>query len=369
MKIGIDLTWVKHNKSGGIESYIRNLLDGLLYIDKNNEYYLLVTVDNEDSFEKYFQQHNVRKEVVNLISTYVFKRILWQNIYLNRLLIKRGINLCFEPIYSKPLLRNKKVRYVCTIHDLQALHYPEYFSKIKYIWMRFAWRRSIRSSDKIIAISNFVRNDILRNYNIDEKKVEVIYNPIVLNDKLCDFDEISKLYGISKNEYYYTVSQLLPHKNLETLLYVFIKIRDENINLPCKLLISGVSEKQKSVINKIIKENKLENNVLFTGFVSNDIRNTLYKNCRAFLFPSIFEGFGMPPIEAMSLGSITITTRCTSLYEVTKGKANYVNEPKNIENWIDKMLEVKDEKKCKIIFEEYSKIVIANEYLKVLQSI
>lgn len=369
MKIAIDLTWVKHNKSGGIESYIRNLLDGLVTIDKENIYYLLVTMDNEASFEKYFKQDNFKKEVINILSNKVAKRILWQNIKLNRFLVKKGIGICFEPIYCKPLLKNKKIKYICTIHDLQALHYPEYFSRLKYYWMKFAWKRSIVTSEKIIAISEFVKKDILLHYNVNCEKIKVIYNPIVLNNEFGDFENIRKKYNIEENNYYYTVSQLLPHKNLETLLYVLKKIRDNNIDLPCKLLISGVSEKQKDIICNIIKDNELNDNVVFTGFVSNNVRNVLYKNCRAFLFPSIFEGFGMPPIEAMNLGSVTITTKCTSIYEVTEGKAYYVDDPKDIDNWIKVMLEVKNNEKIRIDFSNYNKSFVASKYLECFKSV
>ena len=136
-------------------------------------------------------------------------------------------------------------------------------------------------------------------------------------------------------------------------------------DLPKKLLISGVNGSAAVELKKMIEEKKLGDNIILTGFVSNEERNTLYKYCHTFLFPSIFEGFGMPPIEAMLFGSRVVTTRCTSIPEVTQGKATYVDNPYDENEWIDKIakeypLEIPD-------FEVYSFKRISKQYLQVLK--
>jgi len=366
VRIGIDLIWVKVGKNGGAESYIRNLLDGFSkYVDKNKiNFILFLSKDNHESFNKYFKDINFKKVILPIKSEKVFYRIIKENLLLDRYAKKEKIDLMFVPVYSKPLMKNKKIPYIITIHDLQALHYPEYFSKIKNIWLRFAYKRCAKTADRIIAISNYVKKDIEDKLDIDSKKISVIYNPISGLENISDFKKLKEKYNIEENKYYYTVSSLLPHKNLKTLLYVIKKIKEEKYNIPNKLVISGVGGKSETEIKELINKLDIKNEIILTGFISNEERNSLYKNANIFLFPSIFEGFGMPPIEAMYFGTPVITTTKASLYEITKGKAFYVDDPFKIELWIKKILEVnnKNEYFCEN-FEEYNLIKITNEYL------
>ncbi|MCM1233974.1 MAG: glycosyltransferase, partial [Ruminococcus flavefaciens] len=144
--------------------------------------------------------------------------------------------------------------------------------------------------------------------------------------------ELFTRYGIRKLEYDYTVSSLLPHKNLDTVLRTIKNIKGKNLSTR-KFVISGVGGRSEKSLRKMIKENKLEKEVIITGYISEKWRNTLYKYCRLFLFPSVFEGFGMPPIEAMQFGIPVITTKLTSIPEVTQRKAYYVDNPYDEQEW------------------------------------
>ncbi|MDK0881998.1 glycosyltransferase family 1 protein [Clostridium perfringens] len=364
MKIGIDLLWVKPGKSGGIESYIRNLLDGFYEIENENEYILIVSEDNHKTFEKYLDDKRFTKIICKVKSLKVFRRILWQNINLNGILKKNNITVFFEPIYSKPIYIDKKIKVVTTIHDLQALHYPQYFSKFKYWWLRFGWKISVKTSDKIVAISNFVKNDIINNYKINSDIVKTIYNPVVIYNDFADFQELKYRFNIEEKDFYYTVAQLLPHKNLETLIKAMAKIKKLNLNIPKKLLITGVNGKSKNELINLIKEYNLEEYITLTGYLKSSERNTLYKKSYAFLFSSVFEGFGMPPIEAMLLGGRVITTKETAIYEVTQGRAIYVNDPYNIDEWINCIENIgKLNFEDRLEFKEYDVNNIARKYL------
>jgi glycosyltransferase involved in cell wall biosynthesis len=168
--------------------------------------------------------------------------------------------------------------------------------------------------------------------------------------------------------YYYTVSSLLPHKNLKTLLYVIKKLKDENSHVSKKLLISGIGGKSKNEIINLISKLGIEKEVVLTGFVSNEERNSLYKNAKIFLFASIFEGFGMPPIEAMMLGTPVITTKLTSIYEVTQGKAYYVEDPYSIEEWVELIKYVSENNNHKTeTFKEYELKNITIQYLNLFE--
>lgn len=362
MKLAVDLLWVRPNKVGGTEFYIRNILSGLMKLEDDFEVVLLLSRDNADTFDNYFSDVRFKKIICNVESANVWKRVLWQNIHMIGLLEKNGISLCFEPVYSKPFLKSKQVKFITTIHDLQAYHYPEYQNRLKVLWLKVCWRNTVKTSDKIIAISEFVREDILKRYRVPSNKVITIYNAIKIDTSdIMDFSCIGEKHNIEPYNFYYTVSSLAPHKNLITLLNVMKAIKENNLELPKTLLISGVNGRAKSDINSLIEKYGLENNVKLTGFVEDAEKNTLYKYCQAFLFPSIFEGFGMPPIEAMAFGAHVVTTKKTSLFEVTQGKAEYVDNPYDINEWIG-VLNRKDREKQAVNLSVYAEKDIAAKY-------
>lgn len=362
-KVAIDLLWLRPGKVGGTESYIRNLLDGFMKLESEFDFTLLVSKDNENTFRKYEKDERYHLLVADINSENIARRIIWQNLHQNKFLRKNGFKKCFEPVYCKPWL-NGGIKYICVIHDLQAYHYPKYHPFHEVAYSKLCWRMDALTAAGIIAISDWVKNDIVQKYH--RKDIQVIYNPILVKEEdVVKFEVLENKYGVEKKQYFYTVSQMIPHKNLDTIIRMMEKLVYSDTNLPKKLLISGVNGNAAVELKKMIEEKKLGDNIILTGFVSNEERNTLYKYCHTFLFPSIFEGFGMPPIEAMLFGSRVVTTRCASIPEVTQGKAIYVDNPYDENEWIDKIAkeyppEIPD-------FEVYSPQRISEQYLQVLK--
>ncbi len=249
--------------------------------------------------------------------------------------------MCFAPVYCRPVF-NGGVVYINTIHDIQAYHYPKYHPFYEVWFSKINWLVDKYRSRHIVAISEFVKKDLIDVYRFDPDKIDVIYNPVTLeSDDVTDFASLAAKYGIADGEYYYSVSQLIPHKNFDTLIKVMEKIVRENTDLPKKLLVSGINGNAADELKARLASSGLEDNVIFTGYVENDARNTLYAHCGAFLFPSVFEGFGMTPVEAMFYGKTVITTRCASIPEVTQNKAVYVDDPYDADEWIEKMKAVR----------------------------
>lgn len=360
MRIGINLLWVRHGKNGGTESYIRNVLDGLaLCPDNDQEYYLYVSNDNYETFEKYFNCPQFKMRLCDVNTALQKDRIIWENLHLSKMGLKDKLDLWLMPVYSRPFFLSKKVPVITVIHDIQGIHYPEYFSKARNLFFRLSWWWDCKTSDKIVTISNFCKDDILKHYHISKEKILVIYNPIITNETVYDFAKLEEKFGIKDKDYYYTVSSLAKHKNLITLLKATKKLKESGETR--KLIITGVKVNAGNEIEQFVKENMLEDVVVFTGFISNEERDSLYDHCKVFLFPSVFEGFGMPPIEAMRRGVPVITTKETSLYEVTQGKANYVENPFDEDEWVEFI--VKDNNQInKVLFPEYSLKIIINDY-------
>lgn len=371
-EVAIDLTWVRQGKVGGTESCVRNLLDGLSKLEKPElRFALLVTENNASSFKKYYSYECFRMLKCAADSEHQIKRILWQNLHMGSFLRKQGISVCLEPIYGKPFFGTKQIKFFTTIHDLQAIHYPEYFSKARVAWMKLSWWNAVKSSQRIIAISQYVKGDILEHYPfVPENRILVIYDAINIDRNDCLEDAALDKYGIRKNCYYYTVSSLTPHKNLITLLSAIAELKQKRSQAFFPLVISGIGGKTRGDLDQFISKNNLSGDIIYTPFVSNTERNTLYKYCRAFLFPSIFEGFGMPPIEAMAFSVPVLTTRCASLQEVTDGLCNYVNEPLNSHAWakaMEKPLAVVEKEAVNTLLEKYSDTVTSKRYITLLK--
>lgn len=372
IKIAIDLLWLKPQSIGGTEVVIRTLLDNFGKMEHLYKFVLLAAKDNAYSLQKYCEQQDMFEIMIcNIATLPIGRRLIWQNVHLPHLLEKANLHNYFCPVYVRPVRKLKGINSIIVIHDLQLLHYPEYFSKARYYWCRYAWKRGINTSDCVVTVSKFCRQDISKYYQADSKKIKVIYNPISTANEFADYDIISKKYNIGVERFYYTILSPLKHKNLITILKVMEKIKAvsaENEKIP-KLLISGINGGIIDELKQYCIEHNLQDLCIFTGYVSDRERNTLMKECSLFLFPSVFEGFGMPVIEAMQLGCKVITTKCASIPEISQGKAVYVEDPYCVNEWIEKIESTQSAKKegHTVCFAEYDEMYAARQYLKLFR--
>ena len=359
MNIAIDLTWLKPKKSGGVEAFIRNLLDGFKELEDKNNYYLMTAKDNENEFDEYLKDSRFTLIKCNTNANDVKGHLIWQTLKQYKVLKKYNIDLVFFPVYEMPLYRTKKYKTAVVIHDILAYHYKENFSTFENMWFRMAWKKCIKNADRVIAISDYTKED-LKKYIYNKDNIVTIHNPVVV-DKQIKETKILEKYDLKENEYFYTISSLHKHKNLKTLIEVIRKIKNDNLDLPSKLVISGVSTGDKEEFYKMIED--IKENIILTGFVSNEERNELIKKCNCFLHPSIFEGFGMTPVEAKILGAKVITTNETAIPESTLKKCVYVDNPYDENDWLEKIKNIQNDKNESYDYKEYDKNIIARKYL------
>lgn len=364
MRIGIDLLWVRPGICGGTESFIRNLMKGFGEYDKEDSYILFVAEDNAYSFQEYEQYANLQIKICPVKCAVQFKRILWENLHLDSYALREKVDVMLIPVYSKPLSHGSRIPYVSVICDLQAFHYPQYFSFLRRCFFKRSWRYTCRTSVTVVTISDYCKEDLIKHYPFAKDRFKTIYIPIITENAAMSVEELKRKYPIEPGDYFYCVSSLLPHKNLDTILKVMVALKEKGDDI--RLILSGVGGDQQQ-FQMQLDELDIADLVIQTGFVPDEERDCLYEHCALFLFPSVFEGFGMPPIEAMRKGKRVVMTRESCLQEVTEGKAVYVDDPYSMEEWLKEIAYAKTLPPKVEKFEKYGLESIVGQYSEVLR--
>jgi len=332
MHISIDVRMI--NKTG-IGRYVRNLIFNLTKIDKDNHYTLFFNKTQQKNYIDIWRNDNFKKKFIGS-SIFTIK----EQIEFPFHLILENIDVFHSPHFVLPLLYPSKS--VVTIHDLTPIIFPEELtSKKARIYYRGMLFLAIKKANKIIAVSNYTKKDIVNIFGISPGKIEVVYEGVndcyrPIKDKRI-LDHIKKKFGIDR-EFLLYVGLSKPHKNLVRLIKAF-KILRKNIRLDLKLVIAGKIDPRYPEVRKIVDKLGLREDVIFTDFVSDQDLVLLYNAAKAFVFPSLYEGFGLPPLEAMACGTPVVSSKVASLAEVL-GDAAVVFHPLDIHDMADKVYQV-----------------------------
>lgn len=237
----------------------------------------------------------------------------------------------------------KDMKFVVTIHDLAIEKLKTVGSVKNTIIQKLFLERSIKAADEIIAISEATKKDIMDIYNIDGRGIKVIYNGSKLGEEIKvtkeQEKEIEKKFNIGNAPYVFFLSTIEPRKNVATLIKAFNYIkRKEDISL--KLIIAGgLGWKYEDVI-KLYEESEHKEDIIMPGYISKEEKKYLYEHASCFVYPSLYEGFGLPVLEAMEGGAVVITTSISSLPEVGGDAAFYFNNVYDYAELGNKILEV-----------------------------
>ena len=325
MKIEIDARGLDGNKSG-IPTYIEEIVKQINQNDHENEYILYSTKEIKLDFEP---NKNIKLKCTekNHLGS------LWIYFKLPQMLKQDEIDVYWGTQHVLPA-RNKytkNIKYVVTIHDLAIEKIKGVGSFKNTIIQKVFLKKSLKNADKIIAISEATKKDIIEIFKTKEEKIKVIYNGTNLKDKQNknkidpkEEKQIQEKFGIKDTPYIFFLSTIEPRKNIETLIRSFNYIRrKENTNL--KLIIAGgLGWKYESVLEQIEKSEYKED-IILPGYISKNEKNYLYKNAECFVYPSLYEGFGLPILEAMAEECLVITGNNSSLPEVGGDVAIYYN--------------------------------------------
>jgi glycosyltransferase involved in cell wall biosynthesis len=323
MNVLIDLTQIPRQKSG-VGVYALNLVKQIAGIDFDNRYYLLVQ-DDDDSYDQLSRNKiNILKVRGQLFRNLILRSFLEQCV-IPVIIIKRKIDVVHSLHYSFPLV-NFCAKRVVTIHDMSFFKFPEYHKLIKKLYFGFFIRCLPWMTDRIISISHSTMKDFISITGADPDKIAVIYlgkhdwSYCKFNDKMID--SIKLKHGI-KDPYLLYIGTIEPRKNLAALVKAYHRLLNAGHNY--KLVIAGKRGWGYKKLYRLIKQLGLKNDVIFTGFIPEKDKPYIIKGAKLFIYPSHYEGFGIPVLESLSLGVPTIAANVAALPEIAKDAAILVN--------------------------------------------
>jgi glycosyltransferase involved in cell wall biosynthesis len=295
----------------GNEVYIRNLLKQFVRIDRDNE------------FIAYVSKPGAPEQLPSRIAT----RWVSENPY-KRLgldiprLVRQDRPDLLHVQYTGPVI--SQVPMVVSVHDVSYLEFPQYFTPFRAWQLRHTVKRTIKSAACVLTPSEFSRKGILRHYAIDESKVMVVHNGVSSGFRPIE-REVARAVVRRKTElnvpFVLTVGDLQPRKNHLGLLHAFEQVLRAYPQLPHHLLFVGKETWYSKELHTAVMKSSIAERVHFTGFVEDDELVHFYAACDLFVFPSFYEGFGLPILEAMACGRAVACSNSSAMPEVADSAA------------------------------------------------
>ncbi|MFH0951977.1 MAG: glycosyltransferase family 1 protein [Patescibacteria group bacterium] len=326
MRIGIDCRTILNPELGekaGIGHYTYYLLRNLLALDKQNEYVLFFT-HRLNPFKE-FEQPNVEMRVFPFAMYKKFLPFTYSHMLITAALMRARLDVYHSPANVIPL--SYTGRSVVTIHDLAIYKNPEWFPS-QVFSTKLLVPQSVKKAKKVIAVSQSTAEDLKDIFNVPLSKISVIHEGVTieyldLKDRRLD---VRKKYNLPKY-YLLFVGTIEPRKNLLAFIKVFAEAR-KLINAKysnIQLILAGATGHRSKEVFALIRNLRLKKYVRHIGYVSQNEKYNLMKQAWAFVFPSLYEGFGLPVLEAMKLGSPVLTGNKSSMPEVAGDSALLVN--------------------------------------------
>ena len=319
MRIAIDAHSIG-TRLGGNESYAANLIEALARVDSVNHYTLYVTTT--EAFDRYQQ----RWSNFSVRSTRPHTPLIRIPLTLSAELRKNPVDVLHVQFTAPPFC---PCPVVVSVHDLSFEHLPHTFHRRSRTQLRLTVRHSVRRAARVLTLSEHTRSDVIETYGVDGQSVEVI--PIaapphfapVSSDK--ELQRVRHTYRI-ESDYILSVGSIQPRKNLVRLIKAYSLLRNKlgADKLP-KLVFVGKRAWLYDETLRALEDAKLGDSVILTGYVPESDLPALYTGATCFVYPSFFEGFGLPPLEAMQCGAPVIIGNRTSLPEVVGDAAMAVD--------------------------------------------
>jgi glycosyltransferase involved in cell wall biosynthesis len=330
MKIGIDIRDCTREKTGK-GWYAYNIIVELLKLDKKNQYVLFSNSKN-NPFSKFTDDKKNH-------FAYIEGRGWKWHLKAIKQIKNSGIDVFFAPSsYIIPAFAPKNIKMVITIHDLVAFILPKAHNAKAILIERATLKKALKKADAVFAVSENTKKDILERFRFPAGKIFITEcAPAEFYKSTANEEEIAetlKKYKIPR-KFILAVGTLEPRKNFDTLIKAFVNIKRKFPDY--KLVIAGKKGWKFKNIEETVKKFKLENDVIFPGYLKDSELKYLYSAAKVFAFPSLYEGFGIPPLEAMSCGCPVVSSNIASLPGVIE-EAGLLIDPRNAYKMADAIM-------------------------------
>lgn len=322
MVIGIDAHSLGSRQCGN-EVYTYNLLKGLSEIDRLNQYYLFV-LDKNTAYRNGLLEHNN----FNFILLPAKNRWFRVPFALGTVSFLKKLDILHTQYFAPPISHGKLV---VTIHDICFKSFPQFFSKKELFIFRFV-RFAIRKANRIIAVSDFTKKELISRMDVDPEKIDVVYNGVnEVFKPIKDWGTIAKVkakYGI-EGEFILYVGRINVRKNIINLIKAYALLKQE-MHTPQLVIIGELPSSDSDILVEMEQNLRLTAGILIPGYVPTEDLPFLYNGAKLFVYPSFYEGFGLPVIEAMACGIPVITSNTSVFPELTEMAALLI-DPNSIE--------------------------------------
>lgn len=325
MRIAINTLSLNKTKAG-MGNYIYHLIHNLALLDKKNHYHIFVSDRNKKFFK--LKQENFRVINIGKIVTKKCARLIWEQLFLPAYIKKHRIDILHSPGFVLPFL--SRTKNILTIADMTFITHPKVHTLLKRMYFGFLMPYSIKKADKVIAISESTRRDILGTVKVDPEKIGVTHLAVgrkfkALNKEKCR-KHIKDKYKID-SPFVLFVGMIEPRKNLKRIFHAFTQLK-EDTKMPHKLVVVGKKGWMYKELFNMVKELGIKKEITFTGYVPDEELVRFYNAADTFVYTCLYEGFGIPILEAMACGCPVITSNISSMPEVAGDAAILVNPQK-----------------------------------------
>lgn len=321
-KIAVDARVLMDENWSGVGEYVYNLVDNLLKADTKNEYWLFYNSAKNltGKLPDFNSAQIVKTSIPNKILNYGFFKILnWPSI---DVLMKEKFDIFLMP-HINFISLPKNTANILTVHDISFLSRPEFFSKRRNFWHQMINIKKLTNRfSNIVAISENTKNDLIDYCAVPEEKIRVIHSGI--SDKYFNFSGIANRF--CQGNYILYLGTIEPRKNIENLIKAYEILRLKNDSLAdYKLVIAGGKGWKCEADYEAINESLFADDIIVTGYITDEEKIALYNQAKLFVFPSFYEGFGFPPLEAMASGVPVVASSLSSLPEIVGSVAMLAN--------------------------------------------
>jgi glycosyltransferase involved in cell wall biosynthesis len=339
--IGIDIRNLGKKRTGD-ETVFFNLTKNLSKIDNYNEYKLFTDIIDKKTLNDMKNNLEINdKPNFQIISSKTANKFTWNFWTIQKYLRKNPVDIYLTQ-YITPFFVPKSTKIITIIHDISFNFFPQFIKWSDLFFLKLLIPISLRRADKIIGVSKFTHDEIIKYYKIRPEKVSWVHNAVsedFLKQDTSDEKKelVKKKYNLPE-KYILYLGTLQPRKNITTLIEAFNLAKDKLNNT--KLVIAGgKGHNFDKNIDRYVEEYNLEKNVIMPGFIDEEDKTALMKSAQVFVFPSLYEGFGIPILEAMSVGIPIVISDIPPHREIA-GEAALFFDPKSPTDLSEKLLKV-----------------------------